>query len=44
MDKVANLTAAQRSQLFQESAIRRGMNPAIMEKDFWVKLGIIDIM
>ncbi len=36
MDKVANLTAVQRGQLFQESAIRRGMNPAIMEKDFWV--------
>ena len=36
MDKVALLTAAERSELFRESAARRGMNPAVIEKDFWV--------
>ena len=36
MDKVALLTAAERSELFRESAARRGMNPAVVEKDFWV--------
>lgn len=36
MDKVAGLPAAQRSELFSESAARRGMTPAIVEKDFWV--------
>jgi len=29
MDKVAGLPAAQRSELFSESAERRGMTPAI---------------
>lgn len=36
MDKVARLTAAQRSELFRETAARRGMSPAVVEKDFWV--------
>lgn len=36
MDKVAALPAAQRSELFTETAARRGMTPAIAEKDFWV--------
>jgi len=36
MDKVALLTAAERSELFRESAARRGMSPAVIEKDFWV--------
>ena len=36
MDKVSRLPADQRRDLFQESAVRRGVNTAIMEKDFWV--------
>ncbi len=36
MDKVSRLPADQRRDLFQESAVRRGVNMAIMEKDFWV--------
>ena len=36
MDKVARLLAKERGDLFRESAARRGMRPAIVEKDFWV--------
>ena len=36
MDKVAKLPVDQRRDLFRESAGRRGMRPAIVEKDFWV--------
>lgn len=36
MDKVAQLTQEERSALFTETAIRKGMTPAIAEKDFWV--------
>jgi hypothetical protein len=36
MDKVARLRAAERRELFQETAARRGMSPAAIEKDFWV--------
>lgn len=36
MDKVAGLSATERSELFSETAARRGMSPAIVEKDFWV--------
>lgn len=36
MDKVAALTAAQRGELFRQSAARRGLREAIVEKDFWV--------
>jgi hypothetical protein len=36
MDKVARLSAAQRRELFTETAARRGMTPAVVEKDFWV--------
>jgi hypothetical protein len=36
MDKVAALPAAQRSELFAETAARRGTTPAIAEKNFWV--------
>ena len=36
MDKVANLSADQRRDLFRETAAKRAMNPAIVEKDFWV--------
>lgn len=36
MDSVALLDPKQRSELFEESASRRGVLPAIIEKDFWV--------
>jgi hypothetical protein len=36
MDKVAALSTAERRELFSETAARRGMTPAIVEKDFWV--------
>ncbi|MDA8429608.1 MAG: nucleotidyl transferase AbiEii/AbiGii toxin family protein [Geobacteraceae bacterium] len=36
MDKVAGLPEKQRNELFSETAARRGMTPAIVEKDFWV--------
>lgn len=36
MDKVARLSAAQRQELFTETAARQGMTPAVVEKDFWV--------
>ncbi len=36
MDKVANLSANDRQELFRETATQRGINPAIVEKDFWV--------
>ncbi|MGD9590696.1 MAG: nucleotidyl transferase AbiEii/AbiGii toxin family protein [Pyrinomonadaceae bacterium] len=36
MDKVALLPANERNELFEESARRRGVLPAITEKDFWV--------
>ena len=36
MDRVALFTAAQRRELFQETAARLGMSPAVVEKDFWV--------
>lgn len=36
MDKVARLDASQRKELFNETSARRGMTPAIVEKDFWV--------
>lgn len=36
MDKVANLSADQRRDLFRETAAKRAMNPAVVEKDFWV--------
>lgn len=36
MDKVANLPADHRRELFQETAMQRGINPAVAEKDFWV--------
>jgi hypothetical protein len=37
MDKIAIGPAADRRDLFRESASRLGMNPAIVEKDFWVR-------
>ena len=36
MNKVARMAAAERRDLFQESARERGTNPAVIEKDFWV--------
>lgn len=36
MDKVARLSQTERSELFTETAVRKGMTPAIAEKDFWV--------
>ena len=36
MDKIAAGAASDRRDLFRESASRLGMNPAIVEKDFWV--------
>jgi len=36
MEKVAALSADQRQELFSEAAARKGVPPAIIEKDFWV--------
>jgi hypothetical protein len=36
MDKIAAGSATDRRDLFSESASQLGMNPAIVEKDFWV--------
>jgi len=36
MNKNANLSARERKELFGESARRMGVQPAIVEKDFWV--------
>jgi hypothetical protein len=36
MDRIATGKASDRRDLFAESASRLGMNPAIVEKDFWV--------
>jgi hypothetical protein len=36
MDRIAAGSATDRRDLFSESASRLGMNPAIVEKDFWV--------
>jgi hypothetical protein len=36
MDKVAILSAPKRAELFRETAARKGMSPAVVEKDFWV--------
>lgn len=36
MDKVARLSAKQRSELFSETAAKKGTTTAVVEKDFWV--------
>ena len=36
MDRVARLPRTDRGDLFRETAARRAMNPAVIEKDFWV--------
>jgi hypothetical protein len=38
MDKVARLPAQDRRDIFSEAAAKRGIRPAIIEKDFWVCL------
>lgn len=36
MESVARLSSVERRELFAETAARKGMTPAIVEKDFWV--------
>lgn len=36
MDRIASLSSRERSDLFSETAVKRGMTPAVVEKDFWV--------
>ena len=36
MDRIIHLPSKQRSELFSEAALRKGVTPAIIEKDFWV--------
>ena len=36
MDKIANLPDQERSELFNETAVKKGISPAVIEKDFWV--------
>ena len=36
MKKVARLTNEERQELFQATAIKMGMRPEVIEKDFWV--------
>ncbi len=36
MDLVAKLSDSERKELFTETAVRKGMTPAVVEKDFWV--------
>jgi hypothetical protein len=36
VDKVANLSRSDRADLFNETAARMGLNPVIVEKDFWI--------
>ena len=39
MNSVAPLSAAERLDLFQETATQRGVSAAVIEKDFWGLLG-----
>ena len=36
MNRVAQLSPAEHRELFQETAIQRGVSAAVIEKDFWV--------
>ena len=36
MDKTALMSGRDRSELFEAAAAKRGLHPAVMEKDFWV--------
>ena len=36
MESIARLSSAERRELFGETAARKGLTPAVVEKDFWV--------
>ncbi|MFI4912945.1 MAG: nucleotidyl transferase AbiEii/AbiGii toxin family protein [Sedimentisphaeraceae bacterium JB056] len=36
MDNVANLSAEDRADVFKETSLKKGIVPAVVEKDFWV--------
>ncbi len=36
MNRIARLSARERSELFSETATQKGTTPAVVEKDFWV--------
>ena len=36
MKKIARLSNEERQELFQATAIKMGMRPEVIEKDFWV--------
>jgi len=36
MERVAAWSTDQRAELFRETGARKGMTPAVVEKDFWV--------
>ena len=36
MNKIANLNPDQRKEVFIETAVKKGISPAVVEKDFWV--------
>lgn len=36
MDRIAHLSSSNRDELFRETASRKHMTPAVVEKDFWV--------
>lgn len=36
MNKIANLSPDERTEIFKETSFRKGINPAVIEKDFWV--------
>ena len=36
MERIATWSSKDRRELFQETASRRSMNEAVVEKDFWV--------
>ena len=36
MKKIARLSNEERQELFQATAIKMGMRPEVVEKDFWV--------
>jgi hypothetical protein len=36
MNRIANLNPDQRKELFMETAVKKGIGPAVVEKDFWV--------
>ena len=36
MDKIVQASDKERQQIFTETAVKRGLTPAVVEKDFWV--------